>query len=42
MGRIVGLHGVQGWLKIESWSEPRTRIFDYQPWQLSSAPGEAM
>lgn len=40
MGRIVGLYGVQGWLKIESWSEPRTRIFDYQPWQLSSAPGE--
>jgi 16S rRNA processing protein RimM len=42
MGRIVGLHGVQGWLKSESGSEPRTRIFDYQPWQLSSAPGEAM
>ncbi|HET6432081.1 ribosome maturation factor RimM [Dyella sp.] len=40
MGRIVGLYGVQGWLKIESWSEPRTRIFDYQPWQLSVAPGE--
>ena len=39
MGRIVGLYGVQGWLKIESWSEPRTRIFDYQPWQLVSAPG---
>ena len=40
IGRIVGLYGVQGWLKIESWSEPRTRIFDYQPWQLSTAPGE--
>ncbi len=40
VGRIVGLYGVQGWLKIESWTEPRTRIFDYQPWQLSSAPGE--
>jgi len=42
MGRIVGLYGVQGWLKIESWSEPRTRIFDYQPWQLSMAPGEVI
>ena len=40
MGRIVGLYGVQGWLKIESWSEPRMRIFDYQPWLLSAAPGE--
>lgn len=38
VGRIVGLYGVQGWLKIESWTEPRTRIFDYQPWQLT-APG---
>jgi 16S rRNA processing protein RimM len=40
VGRIVGLHGVQGWLKIESWTEPRTQIFKYQPWQLEKAPGE--
>jgi len=40
IGRIVGLYGVQGWLKIESWAEPRMRIFDYQPWLLSAAPGE--
>jgi 16S rRNA processing protein RimM len=39
VGRIVGLYGVQGWLKIESWTEPRIRIFDYQPWLLSAAPG---
>ena len=39
MGRIVGLYGVQGWLKIESWAEPRMRIFDYQPWRLRIAPG---
>jgi 16S rRNA processing protein RimM len=38
VGRIVGLYGVQGWLKIESWTEPRMRIFDYQPWQLDTAP----
>lgn len=40
MGRIVGLYGVQGWLKIESWSDPRMRIFDYQPWLLGAAPGK--
>lgn len=34
------MYGVQGWLKIESWTEPRLRIFDYQPWQLGTAPGE--
>ncbi len=39
VGRIVGLYGVQGWLKIESWTEPRLRVFDYQPWLLGAAPG---
>lgn len=39
VGRIVGLYGVQGWLKIESWTEPRMRIFDYQPWLLRAASG---
>lgn len=40
VGRIVGLYGVQGWLKIESWTEPRIQIFRYQPWLLITAPGE--
>jgi 16S rRNA processing protein RimM len=39
IGRIVGLYGVQGWLKIESWAEPRMKIFDYQPWLLSAQSG---
>lgn len=39
VGRIVGLHGLQGALKIESWTEPRARIFAYQPWLLRVAPG---
>ena len=39
IGRIVGRYGVQGWLKIESFAEPRMRIFDYQPWLLGAAPG---
>jgi len=39
IGRIVGLYGVQGWLKIESWAEPRMKIFDYQPWLLGTESG---
>jgi 16S rRNA processing protein RimM len=39
VGRVVGLYGVQGWVKFESWTEPRLRIFDYQPWLLVGAPG---
>lgn len=42
MGRIVGVFGVSGEVKLESWTEPRERIFEYQPWQLQSAPGEVL
>jgi 16S rRNA processing protein RimM len=34
MGRVVGLFGVHGWLKIESYSDPRTQIFRYRPWLM--------
>lgn len=40
VGRIVGVHGVQGAVKIESWTAPRLQIFKYQPWILKSAAGE--
>ena len=34
VGRIVGLHGVRGGLKLESWTDPRAMIFQYRPWTL--------
>jgi 16S rRNA processing protein RimM len=40
LGRIVGLHGVQGEVKLESFTEPRLSIFKYRPWLLKSAAGE--
>ena len=40
LGKIVGIHGVRGELKLESYTEPRTQIFRYQPWLLRSASGE--
>lgn len=40
VGRIVGLHGVDGWVKLESWTEPRLRIFSYRPWRLTLAGSE--
>lgn len=39
LGRIVGVHGVRGEVKIESFTEPRLRIFDYQPWLLERNAG---
>lgn len=34
MGRVVGVFGVHGWLKIESYSGPRDAMFRYRPWLL--------
>ncbi len=38
LGRIVGVHGVRGAVKLESFTEPRVAIFDYRPWLLERAP----
>lgn len=35
MGRIVGLYGVKGWVKVVSYTDPRKNIFDYKPWFLN-------
>mgnify|MGYP000938033713 CR=1 FL=1 len=40
LGRVVGAFGVRGELKLESWTEPRTAIFNYQPWTLRSPSGQ--
>lgn len=40
VGRIVGVSGTAGAVKLESWTEPRLQIFRYQPWILRSADGE--
>ena len=39
LGRIVGVHGVRGAVKLESFTEPRLAIFDYKPWLLESITG---
>ena len=42
LGRIVGVHGVQGAVRLESWTEPRDRIFAYQPWWLVGNDGSSV
>jgi 16S rRNA processing protein RimM len=37
LGRILGVHGVQGWVKVFSETEPRENIFRYSPWYLGPA-----
>ncbi|MFK5968778.1 MAG: ribosome maturation factor RimM [Candidatus Marithrix sp.] len=34
VGNINGLYGVQGWLKVFSYTNPISNILDYLPWQL--------
>lgn len=37
VGRISGLYGVRGWLRIFSYTDPRENIVDYSPWLVSGA-----
>jgi 16S rRNA processing protein RimM len=34
VGKISGVFGVKGWLKIYSFTEPRENILTYSPWYL--------
>lgn len=36
VGEIVGVHGVKGWVKIHSDTDPREGILNYSPWLLGS------
>lgn len=39
LGRIVGVFGVKGWVRIESYTRPREAIFRYSPWALGLKSG---
>lgn len=34
LGKIRGLFGVRGWLRVESYTEPLGNLLEYTPWQL--------
>lgn len=38
LGRIVGVFGVRGWVKVLSETEPLENILTYSPWLLSGVP----
>jgi len=31
-GRITGLYGIRGWVKVYSYTQPRENIIQYSPW----------
>lgn len=39
VGKVSGVYGVRGWVRIYSYTEPREAILEYVPWWLSGASG---
>jgi 16S rRNA processing protein RimM len=40
LGKVVGVFGVKGWVKLQSHTEPREALFDYLPWVLRQRGAE--
>lgn len=40
LGYVSGVHGLKGWVKVFSYTDPREAILTYQPWRIAP-PGEA-
>jgi 16S rRNA processing protein RimM len=34
LGKITGVFGVKGWVKVYSYTDPKEGIFKYQPWYI--------
>jgi 16S rRNA processing protein RimM len=39
VGKVVGVYGIKGWVKVHSFTDPKENIFDYQPWYLKTDKG---
>lgn len=40
VGRISGVFGVRGWVRVFSYTDPRENVLDYSPWILKTATGD--
>ena len=39
VGRVSGLFGIKGWLKVYSFTDPRESILQFRQWRLNGAGG---
>lgn len=39
VGRLAGVYGVKGWLRLASYTQPADNVFDYTPWWLLTRDG---
>jgi 16S rRNA processing protein RimM len=42
LGRVAGVFGVQGWVKLESFTAPRENILRYRPWRVRRGGNETV
>lgn len=34
LGRVVGVFGIKGWIRVQSHTRPADNLFDYAPWTI--------
>lgn len=39
VGKITRVHGVKGWLRLHSFTDPESNILEYRPWWLAMPQG---
>ena len=39
LGRVLGAHGVRGWLKVQSYTDPPENLLQHRQWILADAGG---
>ncbi|MGH8580595.1 MAG: ribosome maturation factor RimM [Gammaproteobacteria bacterium] len=39
VGRVCGVYGVKGWVRVYSYTQPKTNILHYSPWSLGDNGG---
>jgi len=41
LGKISGVHGIKGWVKVFSYTSPRAKITEYSQWYLKSSKSQS-
>ena len=41
LGKISGVHGIKGWVKVFSYTSPRVKITDYSQWYLKKSKDQS-
>ncbi|MGV6859089.1 MAG: ribosome maturation factor RimM [bacterium] len=39
VGKLSGVYGIKGWVKVYSWTDPRDNILSYKRWMLKTPNG---